>query len=107
MRGLSLWAAALSGEFGLPQRGRRGDPSVPVEAQAAAFQGAGGSSAAAAPAEAGELGQECAAGGAVPHLWAGGGVQVCHQDCHLPPESLPCRHYDAGKACVPSPASLL
>lgn len=49
MRGLSLRAAASSGECGLPQCGNRGDPSVPVETQAAALEGPGGSSATAAP----------------------------------------------------------
>lgn len=101
MRGLPLRAAALCGEPRLPQRGRRGDPAVPVEAEAAALQGAGGSAAAAAPGEAGELGQEPAAGGPLSHLRAGGGLQVCHQDRHLPAESLPCGHRDAGNACAP------
>lgn len=107
MRGLPLRAAALSGEPRLPQHGCRGDPAVPVEAQAAALQGAGGSAAAAAPGETGELGQESAAGGPLSHLRAGGGLQVCHQDRHLPAESLPCGHRDAGKACARSPGSLL
>lgn len=49
MRCLSLRAAASAGELGLPQCGFCGDPSVPVEAEAAALQGAGGSSATAAP----------------------------------------------------------
>lgn len=41
------------------------------------------------------------------HLWAGDGVQVRYQDCHLPPKSLSRCYHDAGKACVQSPGSLL
>lgn len=106
VRRLSLRPPALAGEFGFPQRGRRGDPGVAVEAPAAAPPGAG-EPAAAAPGQAGEPGQERAAGAALPRLWAGGGVQVRHQDCHLPPEPLPRGHHDAGKACAGSPGGLL
>uniref|UniRef100_A0A8C3EZB7 Transmembrane protein 164 n=1 Tax=Chrysemys picta bellii TaxID=8478 RepID=A0A8C3EZB7_CHRPI len=99
-------AAAPAGKPGLPHRGRPRDPGVPAENQAAAaLQGGGKPSGPAIPGQAGEPGQEPAAGGPLPHLWPGGGVQVCHQDGHLSAEPLPRGHYVADFSPRLSPMS--